>query len=190
MRSTYGEAATGSGPGPRGGLSVLRSAQLRAGRSAQRRSRRAKMKMAALAVFIVGGGPPGHEYLVLDDANVAGAWTLTPWVGLRGIAHAVALPQLLERHPVQRGAVEENVFAPVRGPDEAKAAIGDGFDGALCHGYSSRAPRQKAQAGALTGVHGPCRGRTRTQCPRFRHSEAYSTLTVCPPGPFGRKYAV
>src|SRR5207302_3635145 len=72
--------------------------------------------------------------LLLDDANVAGAWTLTPWVGLGSIAHAVALPQLLERHPVQRTAVEEHVFASVRRPDEAKATIGNGFDSSLCHG--------------------------------------------------------
>src|SRR5919199_728795 len=51
------------------------------------------------------------------------------------IRHAVALTQLLERHVYERGAMEEHIVLPVRGLNEAEAAIGIGHaQGQAKHG--------------------------------------------------------
>src|SRR5581483_1429801 len=58
--------------------------------------------------------------LLVDDAHVGGAQALAARIVLGGIGHVITLPYLLEGNIHERGAVEEHVFPPVRGLNEAK----------------------------------------------------------------------
>src|SRR5437763_9353770 len=69
--------------------------------------------------------------------HVRCAHTLAAGIVLGGERHAVTLAQLVELHAHECRAVEEHILAPVLGPDEPEPALGDCFDAAVGHGYSS-----------------------------------------------------
>src|SRR5919202_2501070 len=72
-----------------------------------------------------------------DEAHVRCTRALAARIVLGGERHAVALAQLLETHVHERRAVEEHILEPVLGPDEPEPTLGDRFDAAAGHGYSS-----------------------------------------------------
>src|ERR687885_2415589 len=72
-----------------------------------------------------------------DETHVRGTRAPAARIVLGSEAHAVVLAQLVEAHVHERRAVEEHILVPVLGPDEPEPTLGDRFDAAAGHGYSS-----------------------------------------------------